>query len=155
MFLIGNKLVRFIFGEIFALSAVIAVILLSVNMNNHFGKKKTAVIKTKLVYTVTSAQSPIKAVAVKKIGKNNFILVYKNAKNDAQVNTHFVPDTSKIVKATNTNSNCEKNNVTKAQVKTVTTKWIYKSSLWKNFFYNKNEDNRVSIKHVLQVPKTW
>ena len=82
-------------------------------------------------------------------------MVYKDAESDAQASTHFVPNTKKIVEATKTTSNYEKTNVENAQVKTVTTKWTYKSDLWKNLFKHKNDDNTVSIKHTLQVPTTW
>ena len=41
MFLIGNQAMRYIFGSIFALATVLAIGLLSANMDNHFGMKKT------------------------------------------------------------------------------------------------------------------
>ncbi|MFC4761124.1 DUF4811 domain-containing protein [Fructobacillus durionis] len=155
MFLIGNKVVAYTLGGIFAVLTVVAVGLLSANMNSHFGMEKTSVTTTTQVYSATPAQSPVKAVAVKKIGSDNYVLVYKNAESDAQASTHFVPNTSKIVEATKTTSTYEKTNVENAQVKTVTTKWTYKSDLWKNLFKHKNDDNTVSIKHTLQVPTTW
>lgn len=155
MFLIGNKAMRYIFGSIFSLATVLAIGLLSANMDNHFGMKKTTVTTTKKVYAITPDQSPVKAVAVKKIGTDNYVLVYKNSENDKQASTHFVPDTNAIVNATKTKSTYEKTSVENAQVKTVTTKWIYNSDISKNLFHNKNEDNIISIKHILQVPNTW
>ena len=71
MFLIGNKVVAYTLGGIFAVLTVVSVGLLSANMDNHFGMEKTSVTTTTQVYSATPAQSPVKAVAVKKIGSDN------------------------------------------------------------------------------------
>lgn len=155
LFLIGKKALAYTLGGFFAVLTAAAVVLLTANMDSHFGMEKTSKTTTTQVYAVTPAQSPVMAIAVKKIGSDNYVLVYKDAESDVQASTHFVPNTKKIVEATKTTANYEKANVENAQVKTVTTKWTYKSDLWKNLFHHKNEDNTVSIMHTLQVPNTW
>lgn len=155
IFLIGNKVVRYTLGGVFALLTTIAIVLLSANLNSHVGMEKTSTTTTKQVYAVTPTQSPIKAVAVKKIGSNNYVLIYKNSESDAKASPHFAPDTSNTVETAKTTSNYEKINIENAQIKTVTTNWTYKSDLWKNLFHHKNEDNTVSIKYTLQVPENW
>ncbi|CAK1249568.1 DUF4811 domain-containing protein [Fructobacillus fructosus] len=102
LFLIGKKELAYTLGGFFAILTAAAVVLLTANMDSHFGMEKTSKTTTVQVYSVTPAQSPVKALAVKKIGSDNYVLVYKDAESDVQASTHFVPNTKKIVEATKT-----------------------------------------------------
>ncbi|CAK1248066.1 DUF4811 domain-containing protein [Fructobacillus fructosus] len=151
-FFLKNRLASYLLGTTFSL---LAVVLLSLNMSQHFGMEKSVTTTRHEVYSALPAQSPVKAVAVKKIGEKNYVLVYKNHQNDQQADKHFVPDTSEVVKAVKRSANYEKANVSKATVETKTVKWTYKSDLYRFLFKQKNEDNVVSIRHTLMVPENW
>ncbi|MBS9337003.1 DUF4811 domain-containing protein [Fructobacillus parabroussonetiae] len=142
-------------GTTFSIFAFLAVLLLSLNMSQHFGMEKTTTTTTKQVYSIMPAQSPVSAVAVKKIGSDNYVLVYKDAAADAQTSTHFVPNTKKVVEAVKQRATYQKGDVTTAEVHTKTVKWSYKSDFYKFLFKQKNEDNVVSVRHMLIVPNTW
>lgn len=154
-FFLKNRLASYLLGTTFSLLAVVAVILLSLNMSQHFGMEKSVTTTRHEVYSALPAQSPVKAVAVKKIGEQNYVLVYKNHQNDQQADKHFVPDTSEVVKAVKRSATYRKADVTTAEVQTKTVIWTYKSDLYRFFFKQKKEDNVVSVKHQLILPNSW
>ncbi|GAO99322.1 DUF4811 domain-containing protein [Fructobacillus ficulneus] len=153
--LIANRWLQVIIGAIFTIGAVIAVALLAANMDSHFGMEKQTVVTTKEVYSVAPAQVPVGMAAVKKIGTNNFVLVYKDKATDQQGTAHFVPNKNDVVEAVKQSANYTKVTSDKAQVKTTTTKWVYKSNFWRDMFKQDGEDNVIKVQHTLEVPTSW
>lgn len=154
-FFLKKQLAQLLAGTTFSLLAIAAVVLLVLNMGQHFGMEKSVTTTSQEVYSALPAQSPVKAVAVKKIGEDNYVLVYKSNQNDQQAEKHFVPDSSEVVKAVKRSATYKKADVTTAEVQTKTVKWTYKSDLYRFLFKQKNEDNIVSVKHQLIVPNNW
>ncbi|CAK1246122.1 hypothetical protein R55210_AODCCCNP_01079 [Fructobacillus fructosus] len=155
IFALKMKSLKVIFGGLFAILMLASSVMLAANMNGHYGMEKTTTTSTKQVYSILPAQSPVGAVAVKKIGSDNYVLVYKDAESDVQASTHFVPNTKKVVEAVKQKATYQKGNVTTAEVKTKTVKWTYKSDFYKFLFKQKDEDNIVSVRHTLIVPENW
>lgn len=154
-FFVHGRLVQIIAGTTFSLLAIAAVILLTLNMGQHFGMEKSVTTTSHEVYSVLPNQSAVKAVAVKQIGDGNYVLVYKDYEKDQQPKKHFVPDTSEVVKAVKSSANYQKADVKTAEVQTKTVKWTYKSDFYRFLFEQKEEDNIVSIKHQLILPENW
>ncbi|MFC4761127.1 DUF4811 domain-containing protein [Fructobacillus durionis] len=154
-FFLKSRLAQMILGTTFSLLAVVAAVLLALNMSQHFGMEKSETTTSHEVYSALPAQSAVKAVAVKKIGAENYVLIYKDYEKDQQAKKHFVPDTSEVVKAVKRSANYEKADVKTAEVQTKTVKWTYKSDLYRFLFEQKEEDDVVSIKHELILPENW
>ncbi|MBC9119143.1 DUF4811 domain-containing protein [Fructobacillus fructosus] len=155
IFALKMKSLKVIFGGLFAILTLASSIMLAANMDSHYGMEKTTTTSTKQVYSILPAQSPVNAVAVKKIGSDNYVLVYKDAATDAQGSAHFIPNTKKVVEAVKQRATYQEGNVTTAEVKTKTVKWTYKSDFYKFLFKQKDEDNTVSVRHTLIVPENW
>lgn len=154
-FLISSKTLKAVFGTIFTLAMITSIGLLSANMDSHYGMKKETTVTTTQVYSAAPAQMPIGMAAAKKIGTNDYVLVYKDKPSDAQATAHFAPDTSDIVKSVKSSATFKKTDTTTAQVKTATTKWVYKNDTYKWLFKQNKEDNLVKAVHTLEVPATW
>ncbi|MCO0832007.1 DUF4811 domain-containing protein [Fructobacillus sp. W13] len=154
-FLLKNNVMRAVFSGIFGMLTVAGIVLLSMNMNSHFGMEERTTVSTQEVYSITPAQAPMKAVATKKIGADNQVLVYKDSENAAEATPHFAPDKKNMVKTTKTKSSVEKANVENAQVKTTTKSWTYESDLMEFLFDHDSDQELISVQHVLQVPAAW
>lgn len=154
-FLIPSKVLKAIFGTIFSLAMIASIGLLAANMDAHYGMKKETTVATKEVYSAAPAQMPVGMVAAKKIGTDDYVLVYKDQAADKEASAHFVPDTSDIVKAVKQSATYKKADIQTAQVKTTTTKWVYKNDTYKWLFKQNKEDNLVKEVHTLEVPTSW
>ncbi|CAK1246087.1 hypothetical protein R55227_BLOPHJLP_01133 [Fructobacillus tropaeoli] len=155
IFVIKNAAVRNIVGGILWLAVLGLTIVLTLNMHDHRGMEKKTVTTTTQVYSAAPAQLPVGMAAAKKIGANNYVLIYKDHASDQQASAHFAPDKSDIVKTVKQSATYEKANVTTAQVKTVTTKWVYKNDFNEWLFKQHKEDNLVKVRRTLQVPENW
>lgn len=154
-FAINNSALRWLVSGIMVLLTAAAVIALAMNMHSHFGMEKQTVTSTKQVYSILPAQSPIGAVAAKKIGSNDYVLVYKDHANDAKPEAHFAPDKKHIVETVKKSAGYKQTDVSNAQVVTKTTRWVYKNDMTKWLFQQKNEDNIISVRHTLEIPQNW
>ncbi|KPN83458.1 DUF4811 domain-containing protein [Apilactobacillus kunkeei] len=154
---ISKPVLKWICGIISTLVLLAAIIGLSMNMSNHYGMKKVTTVTTTEVHSITPAISPVKAVAVKKIGTDNYVLVYKDKSTDAKPSAHFVPNKKDIVEAVKQRSTYRMVSGQKAYVKTSKTTWKYSSKLMKNLFDvgNETKENTVSIKNEMIVPNNW
>ncbi|CAK1245129.1 MULTISPECIES: DUF4811 domain-containing protein [Fructobacillus] len=154
-FLISSKALKATFGTIFSLAMIASIFLLAANMDSHYGMKKETTVATKQVYSAAPAQMPVGMAAAKKIGTDDYVLVYKDQATDKEATAHFAPDTSDIVKSVKQSATYTKADVQTAQVKTVTTKWVYKNHTYKWLFKQNKEDNLVKEVHTLEVPTSW
>ncbi|MDF7637496.1 DUF4811 domain-containing protein [Leuconostocaceae bacterium ESL0958] len=153
--LLATKWLRITLGTVFGLLFALAIVLLSANMDQHFGMEKKTVTSTEQVYAATPAQSPVQAVAAKKIGPARYVLVYKDHEQDPAAKAHFVPDSKDVVRAVKVRADYEQTQTSTAQVKTVTETWIYRSNFWKQLFQHQHDDRLISEHHTLQVPENW
>lgn len=154
---ISKPLLKWVCGIISTLVLLAAIVGLSMNMNSHYGMKKVTTVTTTEIHSITPEISPIKSVAVKKIGTNNYVLVYKDKATDAKPSAHFVPNKKDIVESVKQRSTYRLGNGQKAYIKTSKTTWKYSSKLMKDLFDVGHEakENTVSIKNEMVVPNDW
>ncbi|WP_429971830.1 DUF4811 domain-containing protein [Fructilactobacillus sp. Tb1] len=153
--LIKNKILSMTLGTIFTVLLIASISLLSANMHSHYGMEKVTKTTTHEVYSITPEASPVKAVAVKKIGSQDFVLVYKDKATDKEAKPHFVPNKKKIVESTKKSATYDAVNIESSQLVTKKTTWEYKSDTYKKLFNLGKQDNLVKEQHTLLVPKSW
>lgn len=154
---INKPVLKWVCGIISTLVLIASIVGLSMNMNDHYGMKKVTKVTTTEVHSITPEISPVKAVAVKKIGTDNYVLVYKDKATDEKPSAHFVPNKKDIVESVKQRSTYRDDKGQKAYVKTSKTTWEYSSKLMKNLFDvgHETKENTVSIKNEMIVPNNW
>lgn len=153
--LIKNKILRYTLGTITLALLTLSIVALSANMYDHFGMEKVKTINSKEIYSITANEVPIKAMAVKKISKDNYVLVFRNTKNDMKPSVHFMPNKDDIVETVKKSATYKVGNYKKATVDTTKISWHYKNDLAKTLFDFKDESYLVSEVNEVHLPNNW
>ncbi|UQS83676.1 DUF4811 domain-containing protein [Bombilactobacillus thymidiniphilus] len=160
--LISNSTLRWICGLLSTGALLVSVLLLCLNMQQHYGmKQQTVTTKEKQIYSAGVANSPVNMLLAQRLGKsaNNYVLVYRDQAKDKKPATHFMPNKKKIVSAVKKRAHYQlvATKSTKATTQTKSTYWVYKNKTMEKLF-DLNNSKRILIKQrtVVKVPKdTW
>lgn len=157
---IPHKLTRYILGMLSSLLLILVIIGIVANMTHHFGMEKQTISNTKKIYTAGSSKSPANMLIANEIGKNsnNYILAYKDNKNDKKATIHNKPNTSKdhLSDTINTYATYETSTVNHATVSTTKKYWVWKSNFYKILFSFGKDKEFIQSHTTVSVPKdTW
>jgi len=155
LLIIKKPVQRNILSGISIILLIISIFLLIANLSSHYGMEKITISKTKQIYTASPQNTQIKMIAVKKIGASNIIAIYRENPNEAEATAHFTPSNKILESIKHTSKLYIVNENLSATVTTKTTKWEYKSKLYKALFYTQETDNVVKIENYINIPSNW
>lgn len=160
--LIPHKVTRYILGSLSTLALVLVIIAITANMTHHWGmEKQTTTSDKKEIYSAGNSKSPTNMLIANEVGKksNNYVMVYKEDKNDKKPEAHFKPKTSKsdLSDSVKKQVTYKVKDVDKATVQTKKTVWVWKSKWYERLLEFGNENNQlIKSKTTVTVPKdTW
>lgn len=149
---------RIVAGLISFVLLAAAVLLLTVNMNSHYGMKKVTTSTEKTIYSAGGSKSPAGMLITQRLGTkaDNYVMIYAD-REDSKAKAHFVPNKKKITEAIHKRATYRTADVKKATVKTVTTRWEWKNDFFKWLLEFGGEGHSLAKQTTtVTVPKkTW
>nr|WP_243465541.1 DUF4811 domain-containing protein [Oenococcus oeni] len=146
--LLKTAFLRRLWGSLSSLLLFGSILLMILNMNEHFGMAKVVSSQKERIYSVAGNKLSAGILATtsnKKLGSDLVIYLYKNKENSAKVRTAVPSSTSSL--------SMKEISGSKAYRVTKVTKWKYKDGLSKLFFGFGKLDKVVSKKKVVfQIP---
>ncbi len=146
--LIKTVFLRRLLGIVFSLLLFGSILLMILNMNEHFGMAKVVSTQKERIYSVAGNKLSTGILATtsnKKLGSDLTIYLYKNKENESKIKT--------AVPSSRTSLSMKEISGSKAYRVTKVTKWKYKNALSKLFFGFGNLDKVVSKKQIVfQIP---
>lgn len=160
--LIPHRLTRYIIGSLFTVLFTALIIDIVANMTHHFGMEKETITEPeKQIYSAGSTKSPTNMLIANEIGNNsyNYVMVYKENKNDDKPSAHFKPSTSKVDLSDSIKKHAfyRTADVDQATVKTTKTYWTWKNDFYRYLFdFGNNKKELIKQTSIVTVPNdTW
>ncbi|ADC86565.1 DUF4811 domain-containing protein [Staphylococcus lugdunensis] len=160
--LIPQKLSRYIIGSIVTFLFVVQIIGIVANMTHHFGMQKETIHESeKRIYSAANSKSPAQMLIANEIGNNsnNYVMVYKDNKDDTKATAHFKPKTTKedISESTKKQAYYETSNDDNATLKNTKEYWVWKNKYYRYLFdFGKEDKELIKETSVVTVPDdTW
>ncbi|XZO08095.1 DUF4811 domain-containing protein [Weissella paramesenteroides] len=107
------------------------VLLLTANMNSHYGMKNVTTTTERTIYSAGGSKSPAGVLITQELGtkSGNYVMIFAD-REDGKAKPHYVPNKKKMVEAVHKTATYKTADVDKATVKTVTTR-----REWQNHFF--------------------
>lgn len=154
--LIQHPIIRYVSSFITATLFCLAILMLSLNMKAHWGMvQKTTTSQPVTIYSAGPKDAPMKFLITQQVGKtDNYVMIFKEDKNDNKPQAHFVPDKDNLVEAVKQRAVYQRKNVSKASYIVKTTRWDYQSDLFRILFkLGDGKDRLVEQETIVTVPK--
>lgn len=154
--LIKHPILRYVLSFITATLFCLAILMLSLNMKAHWGmEQKTTTSQPVTIYSAGPKNAPMNFLIIKQVGKtDNYVMIFKEDKNDKEAQPHFVPDKDNLVEAVKQRAVYQRKNVAKATYVVKTTRWDYQSDLFRMLFkLGDGKDRLIEQKTIVTIPK--
>lgn len=159
---ISNKIVRNIVGTIFTLALLAMIIGITGHLSDNWGMEKRVVTsEEKEIYSAGNEDSPTNMLIANEIGKgtNNYVMAYKDNKNDKKPSTYYKPKTNKsdLSETIKKQAKYEVADVDRATKQTKKTIWVWKSDFYRMLFsFGSSETKLIKSTTTVKVPEdTW
>lgn len=154
--LIQHPIIRYVSSFITATLFCLAILMLSLNMKAHWGmEQKTTTSQPVTIYSAGPKGAPMNFLIIQQVGKtDNYVMIFKEDKNDKEPQPHFVPDKDNLVEAVKQRAIYQRKNVSKASYIVKTTRWDYQSDLFRMLFkLGDGKDRLVEQETIVTIPK--
>jgi hypothetical protein len=156
---IEKKALRYAVGGVSLFLLVLSVLGLTYHLTDYWGMKEVTKTTEKEIYTAGDTSAAYGMVIDQEVGtkSGNYVFIYRDKKDDAKPETHFVPDEKHITDAVKKTAVYKMTSDKTAKVVTETTTRAFSSSLMKTLFGVGGEEGElVKEKTTVYVPeKTW
>lgn len=134
------------------------VLLLTANVNSHYGMKNVTTTTEKTIYSAGGLKSPAGMLITQELGtkSDNYVMIFADHE-DGKAKPHFVPNKKKMVEAVHKTATYKTADVDKATVKTVTTRREWQNDFFK-WLLDFGGEGHLLVKQTttVTVPKnTW
>jgi len=154
-----KKSLQYAIGGTSLLLLFLSVVGLTFHLTNYWGMKEVTTTTEKTIYTAGETSAAYGMIIDKEIGtdSDNYVFVYRDAKDDEKPEPHFVPDEKHISQAIKKSADYKETSDTTAKAVTKTTRREFTSSFMRLLFGIGGEAGElVSEKTTIYVPeKTW
>lgn len=134
------------------------VLLLTANMNSHYGMKNVTTTTERTIYSAGDSKSPAGMLITQELGtkSGNYVMIFAD-REDGKAKPHFVPNKKKMVEAVHKTATYKTADVDKATVKTVTTRREWQNDFFKWLLdFGGEGHSLVKQTTTVTVPKnTW
>lgn len=134
------------------------VLLLTANVNSHYGMKNVTTTTEKTIYSAGGSKSPAGMLITQELGtkSGNYVMIFAD-REDGKAKPHFVPNKKKMVEAVHKTATYKIADVDKATIKTVTTRREWQNDFFKWLLdFGGEGHSLVKQTTTVTVPKnTW
>lgn len=157
-FYIKSAPTRIVTGLISFVLLTATVLLLTANVNSHYGMKNVTTTTEKTIYSAGGLKSPAGMLITQELGtkSGNYVMIFAD-REDGKAKPHFVPNKKKMVEAVHKTATYKTADVDKATVKTVTTRREWQNDFFKWLLdFGGEGHSLVKQTTTVTVPKnTW